>query len=415
MLEQLAAGGATWDRTAENLTPQPARAETALFDVVEKLQEMPPSADQTRAEGVTAPPDVDLSFLQPSQRPDALGRLDDYEILSVVGKGGFGIVLKAFEEELHRIVAIKVLAPEIASHGMARERFVREAKAAAAVTHENIVTIHRVKKDAKIPYLVMQFIGGVTLSEKIDQAGLLSVKEILRIGMQISEGLAAAHKQGVVHRDIKPANILLENGVERVKITDFGLARAADDASVTQSGTVAGTPMFMSPEQANGESIDLRSDLFSLGSVLYMMCSGKAPFRATSTMAVMRRVCDEMPRPIRESNPEIPDWLAAIITKLHAKKPAERIQTAKQVAELLGQHLAELQAGRAGSVSDRSGAAATVATTTPVAYATGSPRRRRWVAAMIGLLPIALLVIGAAAYFMGRTDVAPEPDRAGPP
>src|SRR5438094_4144138 len=158
----------------------------------------------------------------------------------------------------------------------------------------------------------MQLVSGLTLHDQIGAAGSLSVKEILRIGMQIAEGLAAAHKQGLVHRDIKPANILLENGVERVKITDFGLARATDDASVTQSGTVAGTPMFMSPEQANGEAVDHRSDLFSLGSVLYAMCTGRPPFRASSSMAVLKRVIEAAPRPIREINDEIPDWLCAV-------------------------------------------------------------------------------------------------------
>jgi formylglycine-generating enzyme required for sulfatase activity len=417
VLEHLAAGGATWDRTAENLTPQPVRDETALFNVVEKLQETPTSAEQTRAEGVTVPPDVDLSFLQPSQRLDALGRLDEYEILSVVGKGGFGIVLRAFDEELHRIVAIKVLAPEIASHGTARERFVREAKAAAAVAHENIVTIHRVEKKAKIPYLVMQFIGGVTLSEKIEAAGLLSVKEILRIGMQISEGLAAAHKHGIIHRDIKPGNILLENGVERVKITDFGLARLVDDASVTQSGTVAGTPMYMSPEQANGEPIDLRSDLFSLGSVLYVMCTGKAPFRASSTMAVMKRVCDETPRAIQESNPDIPVWLSDIVTKLHAKKPEDRYQTAKEVAELLGRHLADLQAGRGGSVSDRSAAPVTIDAATPVAHAPGSPKRwrSRWAVALPILAGMFVIAVVVGSRYLPRGDKAVVPVPVNPP
>src|SRR5215217_1508746 len=161
--------------------------------------------------------------------------------------------------------------------------------------------------------------------------------------MQIAAGLAAAHKQGIVHRDIKPANILLENGVERVKITDFGLARAVDDASVTQSGVIAGTPMYMSPEQARGEAVDPRSDLFSLGSVLYAMCTGHAPFRASGTMAVLKRVCEETPAPVRDANPHVPDWLAAIIEKLHAKDPARRYQTAAEVADLLGRHLAYVQ------------------------------------------------------------------------
>ena len=147
----------------------------------------------------------------------------------------------------------------------------------------------------------------------------------------------------MIHRDIKPANILLENGVERVKITDFGLARAVDDASVTQSGTVAGTPMYMSPEQAEGLPIDHRSDLFSLGSVLYVMCTGRPPFRASGTMAVMKRVMEDVPRPIAEINQEVPGWLCDIIAKLHAKNPADRFHSAKEVADLLEQHLAHLQ------------------------------------------------------------------------
>jgi serine/threonine protein kinase len=159
----------------------------------------------------------------------------------------------------------------------------------------------------------------------------------------VAAGLAAAHAQGLVHRDIKPANILLEDGVERLRITDFGLARAADDASLTRSGVIAGTPQFMSPEQARGEAIDPRSDLFSLGSVLYTACTGRAPFRAETSYGVLRRITDDTPRPIRELNPEIPDWLAATIDKLHAKDPAQRHQSADEVAELFEQCLAHVQ------------------------------------------------------------------------
>ena len=143
--------------------------------------------------------------------------------------------------------------------------------------------------------------------------------------MQMADGLAAAHAQGLVHRDVKPANILLENGVERVKITDFGLARAIDDASLTHSGYVAGTPQYMAPEQARGEAVDHRADLFSLGSVLYAMCTGHSPFRADTTLAVLRRVCEDTPRPVSEVNPDIPDWLTEIIEKLHAKDRAAAI------------------------------------------------------------------------------------------
>ena len=194
-----------------------------------------------------------------------------------------------------------------------------------------------------LPYLVMEYIHGPSLQEKLDRTGPLELKEILRIGMQAAAGLAAAHAQGLVHRDIKPANILLENGIERVKLTDFGLARANDDAMLTQSGVVTGTPRFMAPEQARGDAIDHRADLFSLGSVLYNLCAGRPPFHATTTMGVLRQVSDESPRPLSQVDPAIPGWLVTIIETLHAKDPADRYQTAGEVAALLASHLAHIQ------------------------------------------------------------------------
>ena len=316
--------------------------------------EAPPTEVQSalvtaREEGMEG---LTLDFLSPTQRPDALGRLGHYEILAVVGSGGFGVVLKAFDEQLQRVVAIKALSKSLAASATARRRFVREARAAAAINHENVVHIHAVDETGAVPYLVMEYVAGASLDDKLKASGPPGIKEILRIGMQIASGLAAAHKQGLVHRDVKPANILLENGVERVKITDFGLARTVDDVTLTQTGIIAGTPSFMSPEQAHGAALDHRSDLFSLGSVLYAMCTGRAPFRAETTVATLRRVCDDTPRPIHGINPDIPDWLGAIIDRLLAKKPEERFQTAAEVADLLGQHLAELQRpGRAGGVS----------------------------------------------------------------
>src|SRR5262249_37266779 len=157
---------------------------------------------------------------------------------------GFGIVLKAFDEMLHRVVAIKVMAPRLATTSPARKRFLREARASAAIRHENAVGIHAVEEQP-IPYLVMEYIAGETLQHKLDRVGPLAVPEGLGIGQQVARGLAAAHALGLIHRDIKPSNILLERSVEqRAKITDFGLARAADDASLTQSGYIAGTPMY---------------------------------------------------------------------------------------------------------------------------------------------------------------------------
>src|SRR5262249_34432812 len=206
-----------------------------------------------------------------------------------VGRGGMGVVLKAFDETLHRVVAIKVMAPQLATSATARQRFTREARAQAAVSHDHVVTIHAVEEHGPLPRIVMQFVAGTSLQDRIDRTGPLQLHEVLRIGMQTASGLAAAHAQGLGHRDVKPANILPEDGVEQVELTDVRLARAADDASLTQSGTVAGTPSFMSPEQAEGKSLDHRSDLFSLGSVLYAMCTGRAPFRANTNMGVLKR------------------------------------------------------------------------------------------------------------------------------
>jgi serine/threonine-protein kinase len=287
--------------------------------------------------------DKSLGFLAPSDWPDSLGRLGTYEVKGVVGRGGMGVVLKAFDPALSRNVAIKVLSASLATCGAARRRFLREAKAAAAVAHEHVVSVFAVVETAGLPFLVMEYVPGRSLQDRLDQQGPLGLPEILRIGMQTAAGLAAAHAQGLVHRDVKPANILLENGIERVKLTDFGLARAAADAGVTQSGLVAGTPHYMAPEQARGEATDHRADLFSLGSTLYAICTGHPPFRAESPLAVLRRVSDDEPRPVRQINPEIPEWLEAIIARLHSKDPVGRFPSAAELAELLSRCLAHVQ------------------------------------------------------------------------
>jgi len=285
-----------------------------------------------------------LGYLEPSSKPDSLGRLGHYEVLEVVGRGAFGTVLRAFDEKLHRVVAIKVLAPEMAATSPARKRFLREAQASAAIRHEHVVSIYAVE-EKPIPYLVMEYIPGLTLQQRLDEQGPLGISNVLRLGRQIAEGLAAAHAQDLIHRDVKPGNILLETSIhDRVKITDFGLARAADDASLTQSGMIAGTPMYMAPEQALGHKFDQRADLFSFGSVLYQMVSGRPPFRAPSALAVLKRVVDETPRPISEIIPETPQWLCRVISKLHAKNPGDRYQSAREVADVLAEGEAHLKA-----------------------------------------------------------------------
>jgi len=205
-----------------------------------------------------------LKLLAPTDDDRMLGRWGAYEVMGVVGTGGMGVVLKALDAALNRYVAIKVLAPHLGSSGAARKRFSREAQASAAVVHDNVIEIYGVAETAGLPYLVMPYVRGPSLQRRLDNEGPLTAVEVLRVGMQAAAGLAAAHAQGLVHRDVKPANILLADGIERVKLTDFGLARAADDASLTKTGVIAGTPQYMSPEQARGEAVDQRSDLFSL-------------------------------------------------------------------------------------------------------------------------------------------------------
>ena len=290
--------------------------------------------------------DFAVHFLEPATSPDALGRLGDIDVQEVIGVGGMGIVLKGFQPELKRLVAVKALAPHLAVSGSARQRFAREAQAAAAILHPNVMPILTVHSSGKLPYLVMPFVACESLQQRIERTGPLELIDILRIGLQAADGLAAAHAQGLVHRDIKPANLLLEKGVDRLMITDFGLARAIDDASITRTGVIAGTPQYMSPEQARGEPIDARSDLFSLGSVLYAMAAGRPPFRAESTYGILRRITDSGPRSLREINAQIPEWFERVVERLLAKDPNERFSSAEEVAAVLKQCLAHVQQPR---------------------------------------------------------------------
>jgi len=227
------------------------------------------------------------SLLSAASHPEMLGRIGRYDVERLIGSGGMGVVFKAYDTELHRPVAVKLLAPYLASSGSARNRFAREARAAAAVVDDHVVPIHNMETGGEHPFLVMKFIAGGSLQQRLDREGPLDVCEVLRIGIHTANGLAAAHAQGLIHRDIKPSNILLDEGVDRALLTDYGLARASDDASLTCSGFHPGTPHYMSPEQVRGESIDARSDLFGLGCVLYALCTGHPPFRSETSYAVL--------------------------------------------------------------------------------------------------------------------------------
>lgn len=284
------------------------------------------------------------SILGPTDDPHMMGRLGTYEVVSIIGRGSTGIVFKALDRGLNRFVAIKMLVPSFATNGPARERFAREGRSIASVRDQHVVQVFAVSEQKGLPFIVMEYLPTGSLAQRITREGTLQTIEVARIGMQIATALAAAHKQGIVHRDVKPANVLLANGVNRALVTDFGLARLLDEASMTHSGAISGTPQFMSPEQAQGSTVDHRSDLFSLGSVLYAACTGHSPFRSETIFGVIKRVCEAAPRPISEVNPQIEGWLCDFIEKLHSKHPDNRFQSAEAVAEYLEAELAHMQA-----------------------------------------------------------------------
>ena len=341
-IEALAAEPRDWQCVQESLSSDEANDANAAigFDdrpcgvwATKRWQRVPSAWTDSMARQLLAPP----------SHPEMLGRIGRYEVERVIGSGGMGVVFKAFDTELNRPVAVKVLAPYLAGSGAARKRFAREARAAAAIVHEHVVAIHNVETEGDSPFLVMHYVAGESLQQRLDREGPLELCEILRIGLQTAAGLAAAHAQGLVHRDVKPSNILLELGIERTLLTDFGLARASDDASLTQTGFHPGTPQYMSPEQARGDTVDARSDLFSLGSVVYAMCTGRSPFRAETSYGILRRITDTEPRSIREINPQIPEWLEQIVSRLLSKSLESRFQTAEHVSELLKRCLAHVQ------------------------------------------------------------------------
>jgi serine/threonine-protein kinase len=344
-LEELAAGGLSCPDAVRELSRQSQPAEPGLRRVMAELKRELGEYAATGAPNTSETPA--LEFLDPPKRPGTVGGLGPYEITALIGRGGMGIVLKAFDPALHREVAVKVMAPYLEVDPGARQRFLREARAAAAVVHPHVVTVHAVSEHNGLPYLVMEYVPGLSLQARLNRGGPLGLCDILRVGADTAGGLAAAHARGLIHRDIKPANLLLTPagpGMDawRVKITDFGLARSAAGTELSHEGTLAGTPDYMAPEQARGKTVDHRADLFALGSVLYTLCAGRVPFQADTQLAVLHLVCAEVPRPVRELNAAVPDWLAEIVQKLHAKDPADRFQSAAELAELLNRHLASL-------------------------------------------------------------------------
>ena len=339
-LEQIAVEGSNLSQVVEKLDAAEPPATSAYWPVLKSLDTpLPEGAASETPPPVAKPPrtrEVSLSFLQPASDSAYLGRLHHFDVMRVIGRGGMGLVLEAFDSRLQRNVALKVLDPDLADDETARQRFCRESRAAASITHENVVAVHQVEKsgDHGLPYIVMQLIAGESLEQRLTREKKLPLREVVRIGMQAAHGLAAAHAQGLIHRDVKPGNILLEPPHDRVKLTDFGLARVEEDVKLTRTGFVSGTPLYMAPEQALGQDPDPRSDLFSLGAILYEMCAGRPPFTGNSALAILKQISEAKHEPIRKLNPQVPEWLATTIDRLLEKKPADRIQTAAQLAEL---------------------------------------------------------------------------------
>lgn len=349
-LEQIAATGSSLLEVARESAADDRPAETSAFwpalrQVEGEIRSPADALAVTRSDpGETVRNSSDFSFLDPPDDPNHLGSINRFQMVELVGRGGMGMVFRAYDACLQRTVAVKLLDPQFAQNDLARERFIREARAAAAVAHENVVTIHHVEcVEAKgLSFMVMQFVHGRSLQERLDAGGPLPVREAVRIAAAVAGGLAAAHATGLIHRDIKPGNILIEQPGGRILITDFGLARLTEDVKLTQTGFVAGTPLYMSPEQARGETVDHRSDLFSLGSVLYTMLTGVPPFPGTSPFTVLKQVTDKRPRPVQDLNPAVPSSLADVLDRLMEKDPRGRFTDAAEAAAMLNAELIKL-------------------------------------------------------------------------
>ncbi|MCA9127074.1 MAG: protein kinase [Planctomycetales bacterium] len=288
-------------------------------------------ADGSDAEFDEIPESFD--FLEPAHREEDLGRLDEYRVLKLLGKGGMGMVFLAEDESLRRRIALKVMMPRLAREQSARERFLREARSMAAVSCDHVVPIYQVGQHNGIPFLAMPLLAGESLKDRLKRDQQLPVRQACQIGREVAIGLHSAKQKGLIHRDVKPDNIWLESPNGRVKILDFGLARGDGDADLTHSGTVLGTPRYMSPEQAEGEKVDFRSDLFSLGSVLYHALTGQPPFGGQSLTSTLIAVVKCDPKPIEELRSDCPTEVADLIMRLLSKDPEERPQSAEEVAD----------------------------------------------------------------------------------
>jgi serine/threonine-protein kinase len=278
--------------------------------------------------------------------------LGNNQIIEEIGRGGMAVVYRAFQTSLNRFVAVKVLPAQLAMDRQFVDRFVREARAAASLRHPNIVVVHDVGEQDGLYFIVMEYLEGRTLQELIQQEGPLLPERTARILEQTCAALDHAHQRGFVHRDVKPSNIFVGEG-DRVTLTDFGIAKAAWEAhQLTQTGMLVGTPEYMSPEQAEGEEVDHRTDLYAMGVVLFQMLTGKVPFRRTTPHATLHAVIYEPPPSPRELNPALPPAMESVLLKAVAKQPEQRFQSGAEMGSALRAAVSGRTVMGAGPVTD---------------------------------------------------------------
>ena len=297
-----------------------------------------PSVDLA-TEQSTAVAGPTAAFVNDANRDVLPTTIGGYKVLATIGRGAMGQVYLAEDDRLDRRVAIKVMHPTRESDPASRQRFIRESRATAAVEHPHVVTIYQVGEHAGLPYIVMQCLHGETLGTYRTKVGRVLLPEALRIGREIAEGLAAAHRRGLVHRDIKPENIILEGPAREVKIIDFGLVCDLGDdplkAPVTVEGAVLGTPAYMAPERISDRPVDARTDLFGLGVMLYELLADRLPFTGMSMMAMLVSIAQGSPTPLRSAAPDVPDDVSKLVMQMIAHDPADRPATARAVADTI--------------------------------------------------------------------------------
>jgi HD-like signal output (HDOD) protein len=276
-------------------------------------------------------------FFRESDKPQSSGVLaafDGCTITEWIGSGALAAVFRALDLRMERTVALKMLLPQFADSPAMRQRFLEEGRAVVPLTHENLVRVFAVNESAGRPYLVMEHVVGEALDVWLKREAPLSLPDILRLGLQTASALAAVHAQGLVHGNLQPANLLVEKATGRIKMSDFGLARVLALASIDDDKGPVRAPWFLSPEEALGNAADARSDLFSLGAVLYVASTGQRPFRGETVQEVLEQICAWEPPLIRTLNAALPDWLEEVVVGLLNKDPGQRFFTASQLRQL---------------------------------------------------------------------------------